>query len=299
MRLAGILAVLAVAACGGSAVPPAPSQDETLARNARAGRLALELDRPIEAARLYGQALARARERDDAEAIADAATGLAAAELDRGRPREALEVARATRVELGRRAVPAPAALSLAEAVALYRLGDNAGASAAAGRAADTAGDDVDALRRAIFLRGLVAAARGDRDGLASARQSLGTSPEGAFQADARELEALTALAAGDVTGARDAAAAAAEARRDAMDYRGLSRALAIQAEAAHRAGDGAAAADLWLRAGRGASRRGEDAEARRWLMAAQTEGRRSGQPEIVDAARAELRDLEAGGDRR
>ncbi len=70
----------------------------------------------------------------------------------------------------------------------------------------------------------------------------------------------------GDARAAAAHAAMAAAARRDALDYRGLGRALALQAEAARRLGDLAGAADLLLRAGRGAAARGEAAEARRWL---------------------------------
>jgi hypothetical protein len=58
--------------------------------------------------------------------------------------------------------------------------------------------------------------------------------------------------------------------RREALDYRGLGRALALEAEAAGREGDLAAAADLLRRAGRGAAARGETASAQRWLAQAQ-----------------------------
>lgn len=296
MRRAALGAImLAVVGCGGSSAPPQPPPDEALARTARAGRLALDLERPAEAARLYGQALTRARQRDDAEAIADAGIGLAAAELDRGRPREALSTARTVRGELVRRNAPVPAALSLAEAVALHRLGEAGAADRAAAQAAQAAGDDLPAFRRATFLRGLIAAGRGDAAGLAEARTALGAPEQPAYRADARELEALAALAAGGAEAARQAAAAAAADRREALDYRGLGRALALQAEAARRVGDRAGAADLWLRAGRGAAARDETATARRWLAAAEADARRARAAEVAAAARAELRALAAG----
>lgn len=54
--------------------------------------------------------------------------------------------------------------------------------------------------------------------------------------------------------------------------------------------GDNAAAADLLLRAGRGAAARNEFTEARRWLNAAEALARQARLPEIGNAARASLR---------
>ncbi|MEI6161015.1 MAG: hypothetical protein WCP77_14355, partial [Roseococcus sp.] len=281
------LALPLLAACGSTPPPAPPPPDETLGRAARAGRLALELDRPAEAARLYGTALGRARERDDAAAIADTGIGLAAADLARSRNAEALRTAREVRAELLRRGAPVPDALLLVEALALFRTGD---VTAAQNTAAQIGTEDADIARRAWFLRGLIAAGCGDQAGLAEARAALGE-PEGrAFRADARELAAAAALATGDAAGARRLAIEAATLRREGLDYRGLGRALALEAEAAQRLGETTAAADLLLRAGRGAAARNEFTEARRWLTAAETLARQARLPEVASAARSTLR---------
>jgi hypothetical protein len=282
---------LLVAACGSTPGGPAPPPpDEALGRAARAGRLALEVERPADAARLYGVALARARERDDATAIADTGIGLAAAELARGQASAALRTTREVRAELVRRDASVPAALVLAEALALYRLGDKAQADAAAALVTRQAVEDADAARRAWFLRGLIAADRGDGATLGEARAALADATTRGFRGDARELDAAAALQLGDMAQARRLAQETAMLRREGLDYRGVSRALALEAEAARRAGDNAAAADLLLRAGRGAAARREWAEARGWLNNSMTLARLAGRPEIGNEARDVLR---------
>jgi len=285
-------AALLLTACGSTPPPAPPPPDLTLSAAARAGRVALELQRPDVAARQYAAALRQARQRDDAAAIGDTGIGLAAAELAAGAPARALQTARAVGDELARRGAPAPAALILTEALALHRLGDLASAEAAAAGVTQRAGEDADAGRRAWFLRGLIAAARRDPTALAAARAALGEPEVRAFRADARELAALAALDEGDTTSARRLAAEAAALRRDGLDYRGLGRALALEAGAAGRAGDAGSAADLYLRAGRGAAARGEPTEARRWLGRAQTLARQTGQPAIGSAARIAMQEL-------
>ncbi|HYI83806.1 MAG TPA: hypothetical protein VEX11_11425 [Acetobacteraceae bacterium] len=76
------------------------------------------------------------------------------------------------------------------------------------------------------------------------------------------------------------------------MDYRGLGRTPALQAQAVRRLGDLAGAADLLLRAGRGAAARGEAAEARRWLGdgALAPQGRAHGVGRQAQEAMAALR---------
>ncbi len=285
-------ALLLLAACAGRAPPP-PPRDEALLQRARAAQLALQADRAEEAARLYQQALDRARERDDAEAIGETGTGLAAARLAQGQHAAALATAQELRLELARRGGAAPASLRLIEAVALFRAGDLAAADAAA---AELPPGDADASARAAFLRGLIAARRGDAAALASARTALGVPQQAAFRADAEELEARAALLAGDAATAGRLALDSAATRREALDYRGLARALALAAEAAERGGDRAAAADLYLRAGRGAAARAEQAEARAWLARAEALARETRQPELAAAARAGLGAIPAAG---
>jgi hypothetical protein len=290
-----LVLLLALAACGGRAPagPPPPLPDETFNAAARAGRVALERDRPAEAVRLYRAALTRARERDDAGNIADAGLGLAAAELARGRAADALATAREVRGELARREAPEPAALPLVEALALFRTGEAVGAERLAREVAGRRAEDADAARRAWFLLGLIAAGQRDAARLAEARAALSEPVGRSFQADLRELEAAAALLSGDADAARRLAGEAATLRRDSLDYRGLGRALALEAEAARAQGDGAAAADLLLRAGRGATTRGEWSEGRRWLAEAERLARASRRADIAAAARRALAALE------
>ena len=206
VRLAFCTALpLLAGACGGRGDPPPPrAEDEVLARANQAAHAALELERPGEAARLYAAALARARERDDPAAITDAAVGQATAALAAGDARVAFEVAREVREALARRGIQAPAALPLAEATALYRLGRAAEAAAMAAAVAARGAEDAEAAARAAFLVGLIAADRGDARGLDAARAALaGAEPRTpAFRADLAELEARTALLRGDARAA-------------------------------------------------------------------------------------------------
>ena len=118
-----ILLPLLVTGCGGSAPHASPPTDETLQREAHAGRLAFELERDEEAVTQFRAALARAQERDDPAVIADNGYNLTVAELHGNAPDRALADARATRMELERRGAKPFPALQLAEATALYRTG--------------------------------------------------------------------------------------------------------------------------------------------------------------------------------
>ena len=260
--------LLLLAGCGArtpSTLTPLP--DESLARQLRAGRLALDAGRFDEAARQYGEALRRARERDAADDIADAATGRAAALLAKGDAAGAQEQAASVSLELRRRGAAPPAGLILAEATARYRRPDHEGALPLLIGLRDAT--DRDAALRAAFIEGLIAAARQDAPGLRAARERLGTPASFAFRADATELDSRTALLAGDAAVATSRAEEAAALRRDALDYRGLGRALELAADAARLTGDREREADFALRAAQGAAARGDKPEATRLLLRA------------------------------
>ncbi len=265
-----LLLALLLASCGGSAPPKsATAPDETLQRETNAGRLAYELEHPDEAVAQYRIALTRAQARDDLKAIGELGYNLSVAELRAGLPDRALTDARATRLELERRGVQPFPALLLAEATALYRTGAAAEADAMAARV--DASNDTEAAARAMFLRGVMADERGDEAGLARAAEAIRQQSAPSLQADAAELAARLALRRSDASRARLEADRAARLRQDTLDYRGLSRALGIEAEAAQRAGDGPGAADLFLRAGRSALAQGDKPAARAWLQRAAT----------------------------
>jgi hypothetical protein len=290
------LALLLLAACGGGRREEGPPEDEVLSRLAGSATRALQLDEPGSAATLYARALTRARERDDARAIGDMAFGQATAELAQGNAPAALRVAQEVRDDLTRRGARIPLRLLLVEATALHRLERLAEAGARATEVVNRAPEDPEAAMRAQFLLGLLAAGRRDMAALAAARAALSDATRPAFRADAVELAAEEALLRGDVEAAIAEARAAAALRREAIDYRGLSRALVLEAAARERRGELAAAADLLLRAGQGAAERGERPDARRWLASAQALAARAGRPALLSEARQAARALDREG---
>jgi tetratricopeptide (TPR) repeat protein len=258
-------------------------------RHANAGQLALALEQPEQAVAQFRDALARARERDDAEAIGDLGFNLAAAQLQANQPEAALDTATGVESELARRGLAPVPALQLAEAIALYRTGRSAAADKLAAQVENTA--DQEAAARAAFLRGLVADDAGDIAGLRDALNRI-TGVSGAeHQADIEELSARLALRSGDPRIARAWAKQAADLRRELVDYRALARCLALEARAAESAGDPSVAADLYLRAGRTAAARGDAVAAKHWLMSATNLSR---DPTLTQAARSILSSLGA-----
>jgi hypothetical protein len=282
------LPALLVASCGGSAPDTSPPVDETLQRATHAGRLAFQLERDEEAVAQFRAALARAQERDDLAAIADNGYNLAVAELHTNRPDRALADARATRMELERRGAKPFPALQLAEATALYRTGAVTEADRLAQVAQHT--EDAESAARATFLRGLIADERDDLSGLVTAAGALNAAETPPFEADAAELAARLALRRGDAALAQQQAARAVELRQTTLDYRGVARALALEGEAAERTGNKAAAADLFLRAGRSAADQNDREPAKRWLRQAIALSR---DPALTQAARSALTTVE------
>ena len=270
--LVAALVAVAVTGCARSPVATQP-EDATLLRLGQAGGAAFDLERNDEAAEQYRAALARARERDDAGAIADTGFNLAVAQLRAGHSAEALRTARELQAELARRSVVDPA-FELVVATALFRQNDAAGADRTAERL--TQGRTPALADAAWFLRGLIADARQDRPGLDRAAAALGP---GADPADVAELQSRRN---------RDYAQAirSADLRREALDYRGMARVLAL---AATLAPDRPTQADLLLRAGRSAAAHGDTAQAKRWL----TEGRMAAaDPQLRAEADRALKDL-------
>jgi hypothetical protein len=267
VRCIRLLPLLLLAACGGGSSKPAPPSDETLQRETTAGQQAYQMERPDQAIASYQAALTRAQARDDLKAIGDIGFNLAVAELDANDPSRALATARATEQELRRRgATPFPALL-LVEATALYRSGSPAEADSLAAQV--QAAGDHDTAARATFLRGVIADERGDEARLNAAARGLDKAGAPALQADAAELAARAALRRGDFEAARRSAERTVALRQQTLDYRGLARALALAGKAAARAGDAAAAADFYLRAGRSAAAQGDKPAAGAWLSQA------------------------------
>jgi hypothetical protein len=276
------------AGCGSDTTAKQAPEDPTLVRTERLARLSFEQERPDQAATLYRQALDRAYERDDLQAIADLAYNLAVVELHRGQAVSVVATTRAARGEIVRRgADPAPELL-LAEAVALYRQGSS-GATEMASTVAAAPNADPETRARAIFVQGLVAADSRNAGTLAAAVAALDPAVGEEIAADGRELEGRLALLRSDWIGAIAALLSVADYRRDALDYRGMARALALAGSAAESAGRDAEAADLYLRAGRSAQLQDDRPQAQAWLIRALTLGKRSGEPAIAAEASVRL----------
>ncbi len=272
-RAAPILLATCLAACASR--PQGPPEDRALALRIHAGDTAYDLERPEEAVAQYRAALARARTRDDATAIADAGFNLAVAELRAGHPPAAIAVAQEVQDELARRR-RSDHGLNLIIATARFRMGDLAEADQIA--AGLTVGGDRRLADSAWFLRGLIADIRGNRVLLQTAVSSLSPASD---PADAAELRARLDRNA-------QLALTAADLRRDALDYRGMARDLAL---AGQLTPDANAAADLYLRAGRSAAGQGDTPMAKAWLGKARDVAH---DPALRGVATAELRSLDA-----
>jgi tetratricopeptide (TPR) repeat protein len=283
LRLLPALAALALAACGGSPVDPGPPPDAKLDQANRAGSQALSMDMPSLAVSQYKTALQRAYERDDAGAIADVSYNLALAQMRAGDAKAAIATVRDAQRDLERRRAAVPAELFLVLAAASYRSNDFAAADSAAQQALSRTSGDSDTAPRAWFIRGLVAAQRGDGQGLAQAIAALPPSKQADLQADREELEGRAALLDNRPAEALALFQRAAANRQQALDYRGMARALSSAADAAERSGQAAEAADLLLRAGRSALLQGDNATALPLLRRAEETARQTGQSGIVD----------------
>jgi tetratricopeptide (TPR) repeat protein len=298
MLAASMLAASMLAACGGNgSADTGPPPDVKLDQANTAGTQALSMDMPSLAVRQYKVALSRAYERDDAGAIADVSYNLALAQMKAGDPKAAIATVRDARADLDRRGAPVPAELLLVQAAASYRAGDVAGAGAAAEAALSRPAKDPDTVPRAWFIRGLVAAERGDSAALAQAVAALSPSngapsKQADLEADRQELQGRALLGSRPAE-ARGLFEQSAANRQQALDYRGMARALALAGEAALRGGETTQAADLYLRAGRSALLQGDSAMALPMLKRAEELARQTAQPGIAEEV-ARLRKLAA-----
>lgn len=281
---AGLGLLAALGACGGGTpADPGPPPDVKLDMANKAGTQALSMDMPAQAVRQYQLALSRAYERDDAEAIADTAYNLALAQMRAGDPKDALRTAREARAELDRRNVAIPAELALVQAAAAYRSGDPGAAAGAASQVLELKARDPDTVPRAWFIRGLVAAERGDGAALAQALAALPPSKQADIEADRQELIGRTALLDGRPAEALASLEQSAANRRQSLDYRGMARALVLAGDASLKLGRPSEAAMLFLRAGRSTLLQGDTATATPLLRRAEDLAKQTSQAGIVE----------------
>ena len=200
-----------------------------------------------------------------------------------------------TRAEVSRADQAVPAHLLLLEATILYRTGQMAAAwDMSEQLLAGAAGVEPGIIARVQFLRGLMAAERGDTGHLREAMAALETANHPELRADHAELRGYLFMAEHNWEAAVQAFDAAAELRRESLDYPSMMRALARAGDASERSGHQRAAAVFYLRAGRSASELGRTQEALHWLTQAQVLAKQAGDDRTLQEVLAHLARLQA-----
>jgi tetratricopeptide (TPR) repeat protein len=292
--MAVTIAASALSGCASpSKVNDAAAQDELLERYNRSARQAFESGRFDQAAGFYRKALERAYIRDDFEAVTDAYYNLAVCLTNQQAYEEALDALKQAETELTLRNGSVPVDLLLLEATLHYYLKDADSAQAVTEEilAADP---QASALigSKTFYLRGLIAAQRGNAPALREAIASLGEPALPQLMADRYELEGRLAMAEKDWQAAIDALDHAAGLRREDLDYGKMIEALALAARACEQAGELPQASIRYLRAGISAALQGEHGKARKWLERAETSAVAGGDPLAAGRAREQLEKL-------
>jgi tetratricopeptide (TPR) repeat protein len=278
-RLIGLLmaaVILTVSGCGSS--PPKqkrPATDADLERFNRAGRLAFDKGRLQQAASFYRKALDRAYVRDDTAAILDAQYNLAICLMNLQAYEEALVVVRR-------------------EATILHSSGDSDEAWKVTDQILSPPTQASSEIKsKTHFLRGLIASKQGDMDQLRAAIAALGQPEQLQLRADRQELVGHLARAEQNWDAAIEAFDTAAKLRREALDYRGMVKVLALAGKASEKAGRTREAAIRYLRAGRSAVLQGLFDDARKWLNRTEQIANTAGEAQIAQEARVYLHQLQ------
>lgn len=305
LRTLWVLLTFVVVLTSGCASREPPVEETTVSgpldRTNQAARTAFEQYNYKQAESLYREALAIAYTRDDLAAIVDAQYNIAVCLVRLENYGEALEMIHQAKAELSRAHLATPEYLSLLEATILYRQGNYDGAWALTERIVagppQTSGE---AGTRAHFLRGLIAAKRGETEQLRGEIAALGEPTDPRLQADYQELSGHLALAEGRWETSLKAFSEAAKLRSDTGDYRGTVRALTMAGTVSERAGRPSEAANHFLRAGRSAAIQGANGEANELLTRASRLAEQAGDHETAQDARdhlTKLRDAEQAQD--
>ena len=297
--LAGLLLILILfCGVGCSSAPTEQSLskvDEEFERTNRAARMAYDNGKLQQAVSLYNQALERAYVLDDLNAIVDSQYNLAVCLAGMNSYAEALERVNQSKAELARTNQNIPADILLLEATVVHRMGKLKDAW----QLTDMILLDPSRLSEAIqskthFLRGLIAAERGDIHQLRHEIASLGEPSTVGLRADREELIGRLAMAESNWNEAIEAFDRTAEFRQDDFDYSEMANALALAARACEQAGKLSEASKRYLRAGRSASRQGENRDALNWLNRAEKLAGESGDEPTAKQARSYRKWLEA-----
>lgn len=290
--------VVATSSCASREVPVEETPvSGALERTNQAARTAFEQYNFKQAESLYREALEIAYTRDDLEAIIDAQYNVAVCLVRLERYDHALGMVHQAKLELSRGHLAVPEYLFLLEATILYRQGDYDGAWVLTEQIVTTSSQTPgQATNRAHFLRGLIAAKRGETGQLRAEIEALGEPTDPRLQADHLELTGHLALAEGHFETAVNAFSKAAKLRSDTGDYRGTVRALAMAGDVSERAGRPSDAANHFLRAGRSAAIQGANGKASELLVRATRLAEQAGDYETAQDAQdhlTRLRDAE------
>ena len=288
------IAVFVFGGCGSSApVQKGPAIDEDLERFNRAAQQAFESGRLQQAVSLYRKALNRAYIRDDFRAVLDAQYNMAVCLINLQSFAEAFEVIQQAKNEMAMAGSGREPDFLLLEATVLH-LRENS----------DAAWNMTDEILAAMppassivqikthYLRGLIASQQGNTDRLREAIGSIGQPDLPLLRADRHELLGHLAIAEQNWNEAFSAFEAATDLRREALDYRGMIKSIALAAKASEKAGHAAEASVRYLRAGRSAALQGQFDDALNWLNLAEQTASNAGEAQIVQEARIYLQEL-------
>ena len=291
-----VVAILTLSGCGSS--PPrqkGPAPDQELKRFNRSARLAFDKGRDEQAANLYRKALKRAYLRDDTAAILDAQYNLAVCLLNLQSYEEALDVVRRAHTEMTLANHDRTVDFLLLEATILHRRGDLDRAREMSDQIlSDPKQPSSDIKSKTHFLRGLIASEQGDLDQLRAAITALGQPQQSRLRADRQELLGRLAMAEQNWDAATEAFDAAANLRREALDYRGMVRAVVLAGQSHKKAGRTREAAIYYLRAGRSAFWQNQLVDARQWLNQSAQLANSAGEDQIILEAQSFLLQIEA-----
>jgi len=289
------IALLVFGGCGSSApVQKSPAIDEDLERFNRAAQQAFDSGRLQQAAAFYRKALDRAYIRDDFRAALDAQYNMAICLINLQSYAQAFEVIQQAKTEMAMAGYSREADFLLLEATVLHLREDSDAAWKMTDQILSATPEASSIVQcKTHFLRGLIASKKGDTDKLREAIVSIGQPKLPLLRADRHELLGHLAMAEYNWDEAVNAFEAATDLRREAREYRGMAKSLALAGQASEKAGNPHEASLRYLRAGRSAALQGQFDDALNWLNQAEQIASNAGEVQIVQEAQIYLRELQ------
>ena len=289
------IALLVFGGCGSSAsVQKSPAIDEDLERFNRAAQQAFDSGRLQQAAAFYRKALDRAYIRDDFRAALDAQYNMAICLINLQSYAQAFEVIQQAKTEMAMAGYSREADFLLLEATVLHLMEDSDAAWKMTDQILSATPQASSIVQcKTHFLRGLIASKKGDTDKLREAIVSIGQPKLPLLRADRHELLGHLAMAEYNWGEAVNAFEAATDLRREAREYRGMVKSLALAGQASEKAGNPHEASVRYLRAGRSAALQGQFDDALNWLNQAEQIASNAGEAQIVQEAQIYLRELQ------